>query len=123
MTSISSRVLSAILVTPDGPDPAGPMTNESALYACRISRGESPVEARGSNKALADQARGTSLVFSGSRLSVMERLTRADARALYHRADGIPNDVQWLAHAAYEAAADTIDSEAIEAGLLDHLEA
>lgn len=111
----------------------------------------------GAFKALADQARGTSLVFSGSRLSVMERLTRgrgapllgmgeafsievvpeddmsahlvarakrggkrltrADARALYRRADGIPNDVQWLAHAAYEAAADTIDSEAIEAGL------
>jgi AAA+ ATPase superfamily predicted ATPase len=30
----------------------------------------------GAFKALADQARGTSLVFSGSRLSVMERLTR-----------------------------------------------
>jgi hypothetical protein len=111
----------------------------------------------GAFKALADRARGTSLVFSGSRLSVMERLTRgrgapllgmgetfdlavvpeaemtahlaararrggkrltrADARAAYHRADGIPNDVQWLAHAAYEAAGDTIDAEAIEAGL------
>jgi hypothetical protein len=111
----------------------------------------------GAFKALADQARGTSLVFSGSRLSVMERLTRgrgapllgmgetfnlevvpedemsahlvararrggkrltrADARALYRRADGIPNDVQWLAHAAYEAAAGTIDEAAIDAGL------
>jgi len=111
----------------------------------------------GAFKALADQARGTSLVFSGSRLSVMQgltrgrgapllgmgetfsidvvpeddmsahlvarakrggkRLTRADARALYRRADGIPNDVQWLAHAAYEAAGDTIDSQAVEAGL------
>jgi len=111
----------------------------------------------GAFKALADQARGTSLVFSGSRLSVMERLTRgrgapllgmgetfnlevvpedemsshlvararrggkrltrAEARALYRRADGIPNDVQWLAHAAFEAAADTIDAEAIDAGL------
>jgi hypothetical protein len=111
----------------------------------------------GAFKALADQARGTSLVFSGSRLSVMERLTRGrgapllgmgetfsievvpeddmsahlvarakrggkrltrpDARALYRRADGIPNDVQWLAHAAYEAAGEAIDSDAIEAGL------
>jgi hypothetical protein len=111
----------------------------------------------GAFKALADQARGTSLVFAGSRLSVMERLTRgrgapllgmgetfnlevvpedemsahlvarakrggkrlsrADARWLYRRADGIPNDVQWLAHAAYEAAADTIDAEAVDAGL------
>jgi hypothetical protein len=111
----------------------------------------------GAFKALADQARGTSLVFAGSRLSVMERLTRgrgapllgmgetfnlevvpedemsahlvarakrggkrltrADARWLYRRADGIPNDVQWLAHAAYEAAADNIDAEAVDAGL------
>jgi hypothetical protein len=111
----------------------------------------------GAFKALADQARGTSLVFAGSRLSVMERLTRgrgapllgmgetfnlevvaedemsahlvarakragkrltrADARALYRRADGIPNDVQWLAHAAYEAAAEVIDEAAIGAGL------
>jgi hypothetical protein len=111
----------------------------------------------GAFKALADQARGTSLVFSGSRLSVMERLTRgrgapllgmgetfnlevvpedemsahlvarakrggkrltrADARALYRRVDGIPNDVQWLAHAAYEAAAEVIDGGAIDAGL------
>jgi len=111
----------------------------------------------GAFKALADQARGTSLVFSGSRLSVMERLTRArgapllgmgetfnlevvpedemtahlvararqggkrltraDARSLYHRADGIPNEVQWLAHAAFEAAGDTIDEAAVTAGL------
>jgi uncharacterized protein len=111
----------------------------------------------GAFKALADQARGTSLVFSGSRLSLMERLTRArgapllgmgetfnlevvperemtthlaararqagkrltrdDARTLYRRADGIPNDVQWLAHAAFEVAGDTIDEAAIEAGL------
>jgi hypothetical protein len=111
----------------------------------------------GAFKALADQARGTSLVFAGSRLSVMERLTRgrgapllgmgetfnlevvpeddmsahlvarakrggkrlsrADARALYRRADGIPTDVQWLGHAAFEAAGDTIDGEAIETGL------
>lgn len=112
----------------------------------------------GAFKALADQARHTSLVFSGSRLSLMERLTRgrgapllgmgetfnlevvpenemtahlvsrakrggkrltrADARSLYRRVDGIPNDVQWLAHAAYEVAGDTIDTDAIEAGLL-----
>ncbi|HYH50704.1 MAG TPA: ATP-binding protein [Acidimicrobiia bacterium] len=111
----------------------------------------------GAFKALADQARGTSLVFAGSRLSVMERLTRgrgapllgmgetfnldvvpenemtahlvararrggkrltrADARSLYRRANGIPNDVQWLAHAAYEVAGDIIDEEAIDAGL------
>ena len=111
----------------------------------------------GAFKALADQARGTSLVFSGSRLSVMERLTRSrgapllgmgeafnldvvpendmtahlvararrggkrlprgDARWLYRRADGIPNDVQWLAHAAYESAGEVIDRDAIEAGL------
>ena len=111
----------------------------------------------GAFKALADQARGTSLVFAGSRLSVMERLTRgrgapllgmgetfdlqvvpekemtshlvararsggkrltrADARVLYRRADGIPNDVQWLAHAAFEAAGDDIGVEAVAAGL------
>jgi uncharacterized protein len=111
----------------------------------------------GAFKALADQARGTSLVFAGSRLSVMERLTRgrgapllgmgetfnlevvpedemsahlvarakrggkrltrADARALYRRAGGVPNDVQWLAHAAFEAAGDMIDAGAIDAGL------
>jgi hypothetical protein len=111
----------------------------------------------GAFKALADQARHTSLVFAGSRLSVMERLTRgrgapllgmgetfslevvpenemsahlvarakrggkrltrADARSLYRLADGIPNDVQWLAHAAYEAAGDTIDDQAVDAGL------
>ncbi len=111
----------------------------------------------GAFKALADQARDTSLVFAGSRLSVMERLTRArgapllgmgetfdlgvvpedemsahlvgrarqggkrlaraDARALYRRADAVPNDVQWLAHAAFEVAGDTIDEAAIDAGL------
>lgn len=111
----------------------------------------------GAFKALADEARGTSLVFSGSRLTVMQRLTRgrgapllgmgetfdldvvpedemtahlvarakqggkrltrADARALYRRAAAVPNDVQWLAHAAFEAAGDNIDAEAIEAGL------
>jgi len=113
----------------------------------------------GAFKALADRARGTSLVFAGSRLSVMEgltrgrgapllgmgetfdlavvpeddmsahlvararrggkRLTRADARSLYRKADGIPNDVQWLAHAAFEAAGaeSTIDATAIDAGL------
>jgi hypothetical protein len=113
----------------------------------------------GAFKALADQARGTSLIFAGSRLSVMERLTRgrgapllgmgetfdlavvpeddmsahlvararrggkrltrADARSLYRTAGGIPNDVQWLAHAAFEAAGaeTTIDATAIEAGL------
>jgi hypothetical protein len=98
----------------------------------------------GAFKALADEARGTSLVFSGSHLSVMERLTRgrgapllgmgelfhldvvpeaemadhlvaraaaggkrlADnvARELYRTAGAVPNDVQWLAHAAFEAA-------------------
>jgi hypothetical protein len=46
-----------------------------------------------------------------------KRLTRADARSLYRRAEGIPNDVQWLAHAAFEAAGDTIDEAAIAAGL------
>src|SRR5437870_2670141 len=111
----------------------------------------------GAFKALADQARSTSLVFSGSRLSVMERLTRArgapllgmgetfdldvvpedemsahlvararhggkrltraDARSVYRRADGVPNDVQWLAHAAFEAAGEAIDEAAIAAGL------
>jgi len=111
----------------------------------------------GAFKALADQARGTSLVFSGSRLSVMERLTRARgapllgmgetfdldvvpedemsahlvararqggkrltrsvARSLYRRADGVPNDVQWLAHAAFEAAGEAIDEAAVDDGL------
>jgi hypothetical protein len=46
-----------------------------------------------------------------------KRLTRADARALYRRADRIPNDVQWLAHAAFEAAGEVIDTGAIETGL------
>jgi hypothetical protein len=98
----------------------------------------------GAFKALADEARGTSLVFSGSHLSVMERLTRGRgapllgmgelfhldvvpeaemvdhlvaraaaggkrlaediARELYRTAGAVPNDVQWLAHAAFEAA-------------------
>ena len=94
-------------------------------------------------KAVADEARGTSLVFSGSHLSVMERLTRGRgapllgmgelfhldvvpetemvdhlvaraaaggkrltddvAHQLYRTAGAVPNDVQWLAHAAFEA--------------------
>ena len=106
--------------------------------------GIGPQGMAGAFKALADEARGTSLVFSGSHLSVMERLTRtpgapllgmgemfrldvvpeddmaahlsaraaaagkrlADgvARDLYRAAGAVPNDVQWLAHAAFEAA-------------------
>jgi len=110
-------------------------------------------------KAAADRLDHTSLVFSGSHLSVMEKLTkargaplhgmgdlitldvvpppemvrylvrrarsggkrlsRADALTLFERAGGIPNDVQWLAHAAFEAAAggEEIDGAAIDAGL------
>jgi hypothetical protein len=113
----------------------------------------------GAFKALADQVRHASLVFSGSHLSVMERLTvgrgapllgmgetfrlgvvpeqemaahlvertasagkvlsEATARELYRRADGIPNDVQWLAHGAFEAAgrSKTITSKTVEAAL------
>src|SRR5205814_10619858 len=36
---------------------------------------------------------------------------------LYRRADAVPNGVQWLAHAAFEVAGDTIDGAAIDAGL------
>jgi hypothetical protein len=110
-------------------------------------------------KALADQTRRSSLVFCGSHLAVMEKLTRspgapllgmgetfrieaipapemvahlvaragsggkrltdADAGLIYTLADGIPNDVQWLAHAAYEAAgsARTVGPADVEAGL------
>lgn len=113
----------------------------------------------GAFKALADQARHASLVFSGSHLSVMERLTRGRgapllgmgetfqlgvvpeddmvahlvararaggkrleekvARELYGMADGIPNDVQWLAHAAFEAAgpAKVIGADDIRTGM------
>ncbi|MGH9137295.1 MAG: AAA family ATPase [Acidimicrobiales bacterium] len=110
-------------------------------------------------KAVADHARRTSLVFSGSHLSVMERLTRgrgaplmgmgeifrlevvpeedmvahvverakaggkrmavATATELYRLADGVPNDVQWLAHAAFEAAgsARTVGGDDVRAGM------
>lgn len=113
----------------------------------------------GTFKALADQARHASLVFSGSHLSVMERLTRGrgapllgmgetfhldvvpeddmvahlvararaggkrlgeePARELYRMTYGVPNDVQWLAHAAYEAAgaAKVIGVDDIRAGM------
>ncbi|HLF40725.1 MAG TPA: hypothetical protein VI854_04520 [Acidimicrobiia bacterium] len=106
--------------------------------------GIGPQGMAGAFKALADEARGTSLVFSGSHLTVMERLTRdrgapllgmgemfrldvvpedemaahlvaraaaggkrlaeGVARHLYRTAGTVPNDVQWLAHAAFEAA-------------------
>src|SRR3954462_10279431 len=113
----------------------------------------------GTFKALADQTRHASLVFAGSHLSVMERLTReqgaplygmgetfsldvvpeADmvdhlvvraaaggkrmdddvARLVYERAGAVPNDVQWLAHAAFEAAATakTITADHVGAGM------
>lgn len=113
----------------------------------------------GAFKALADDVRHASLVFSGSHLSVMERLTvgrgapllgmgetfrlevvpegdmvahlveratssgklmsEATARELYRRADGIPNDVQWLAHGAFEAAgrSKTITTETVEVAM------
>jgi hypothetical protein len=113
----------------------------------------------GAFKAVADQARSTSLVFSGSHLSVMERLTRergspllgmgemlrldvvpedemvahlvdragaagkrmdADVAAeVYDEAGAVPNDVQWLAHAAFEAAGTrkVIRSEEVVAGM------
>jgi hypothetical protein len=97
-------------------------------------------------KALADQTRSSSLVFAGSHLSVMERLTRSPgaplldmgetirldvipaadmvahltrvskqaakdlpapvAELIYVTAGPIPNDVQWLAHAAFAATRD-----------------
>ena len=113
----------------------------------------------GAFKAVADRVRHGSLVFSGSHLSVMERLTvgrgapllgmgetfrlgvvpeaemaahlaeraasagkvlsEATARVLYSRADGIPNDVQWLAHGAFEAAgrSKTITDATVEAAM------
>src|SRR5262249_8350690 len=47
-----------------------------------------------------------------------KRLTKATAGQLFERAGGVPNDVQWLAHAAYEhAAGEQIDEQAIDAGL------
>jgi hypothetical protein len=47
-----------------------------------------------------------------------KRLTKSVAEELFDRAGGIPNDVQWLAHAAFEhAAEDSIDEQAISAGL------
>src|SRR5579875_3038664 len=100
----------------------------------------------GAFKALADTARHTSLVFCGSHLAVMERLTKgrgaplhgmgerlvldvvaeepmvaylqrrarssgkslekATGRAIYEMADAVPNYVQQLALAAFEAAGD-----------------
>lgn len=113
----------------------------------------------GAFKAVADEARGTSLVFSGSHLSVMERLTRHRgapllgmgelfhldvvpeddmvahlvtrataggkrlgervAGDLYRTAGAVPNDVQWLAHAAFEAAGarKVISARDVTAGL------
>jgi hypothetical protein len=113
----------------------------------------------GAFKAATDRLTHSSLVLSGSHLSVMERLTRtrgaplygmgelvvidvigADqmvpylrrrARAgqkrmskdtatyLYARAGAVPNDVQWLAYSAFEAAgeASAIDRAAVDAGL------
>jgi uncharacterized protein len=45
-------------------------------------------------------------------------LAKSAAELLFERAGGIPNDVQWLAHAAYEhAASGAIDEQAIDAGL------
>jgi uncharacterized protein len=45
-------------------------------------------------------------------------LAKATAELLFERAGGIPNDVQWLAHAAYEhAPGNAIDEHAIDAGL------
>ncbi len=98
----------------------------------------------GAFKALADEASGTSIVFSGSRLAVMEQLTKgsgaplhgmgerlvldvvpeepmvaylqrrakaagkrldkATGRLVYRSADSVPNYVQQLALAAFEAA-------------------
>ncbi len=47
-----------------------------------------------------------------------KRLTKAVAELLFDRAGGIPNDVQWLAHAAFEhATQEAIDEQAISAGL------
>ena len=47
-----------------------------------------------------------------------KRLTKATAELLFERAGGVPNDVQWLAHAAYEhTAGEEVDERAIDAGL------
>jgi AAA+ ATPase superfamily predicted ATPase len=47
-----------------------------------------------------------------------KRMAKVSAELLFERAGGIPNDVQWLAHAAYEHASDdAIDEQSIEAGL------
>jgi hypothetical protein len=110
----------------------------------------------GAFKALADQAHKASLVFSGSHLSVMEKLTKAqgapllgmgerivlavipeaemtaflirrskkfdkrlsteNAALIYAEADAIPNYVQQLALAAFEAADGEIDAAAVYAG-------
>jgi uncharacterized protein len=112
----------------------------------------------GAFKALADEAAGASIVFSGSHLSVMEQLTkgtgaplhgmgerlvldvvpeepmvaylqrrarsagkrldRSAARLVYRSADAVPNYVQQLALAAFEAAGggDTVGEEHVDAG-------
>jgi hypothetical protein len=47
-----------------------------------------------------------------------KRLTKATAELLFERAGGVPNDVQWLAHAAYEhTAGEEVDERSIDAGL------
>jgi hypothetical protein len=47
-----------------------------------------------------------------------KRLTKDVAAQLFERAGRIPNDVQWLAHAAFEHAyEEAIDERAVEAGL------
>jgi hypothetical protein len=47
-----------------------------------------------------------------------KRLTGATAELLFERAGGVPNDVQWLAHAAYEhTVGEDLDERAIDAGL------
>lgn len=47
-----------------------------------------------------------------------KRMTKAAAGYLYQRAGAVPNDVQWLAYSAYEAArGPEIDHGAIDAGL------
>src|SRR5256885_2823097 len=61
----------------------------------------------GAFKALADQARGTSLVFAGSRLSVMERLTRARGAPLLGMGEtfdlGVVPETEMTAHLAARA--------------------
>ena len=48
-----------------------------------------------------------------------KRLTKSTAAHLYTQAGGVPNDVQWLAYSAFEAAgdADEIDNGAVDAGM------